>query len=182
MARSHGKIHADIWRDPDFRALNAESQRMFFLLLSQPKLTLCGSLDLAVTKWARLASDTTVASIDQALAELEDAGYVVVDSEVDELVIRTFTKHDIDPGRFNSNLAKGLWRSWRGLLSDDLRRVVVTEIPDGLWEKCLPHAPKEAVMCRELVTRRTGRSNERSEPDVPTDRWDEQYERAVGEA
>lgn len=176
MARSHGKIHADIWRDPDFRALSAEAQRVYFLLLSQPKMTLCGTLDLAVTKWARLASNTTTAGIDQALAELEEARYVVVDCDADELVIRTFTKHDIDPGRFNSNLAKGLWRAWRGLISDEIRRVVIEEIPDDLWVKAVNHAPQEAVMCRELVARRTGRSNEQFEPDVRTERWEGRFE------
>lgn len=149
MARSHGKIHAEIWRDEDFRALTAEAQRLFFLLLSQPKLTLCGTLDMAVTKWAKLATNTTVETIETALFELEDAGLVVTDDG--ELAIRTFTKHDIAAGRFNSKLAKGLWSAWDRLDSDLLRKLVVAEVPDDLWEKLEEHAPDSAKVARDLL-------------------------------
>lgn len=175
MARSHGKIHADIWRDPDFRSLTAAAQRLFFVLLSQPKLTLVGSLDLTVSKWAKLAADTSTGAVEDAMDELGRHGYVVVDKDVDELVIRSFTKHDIDPARFNSNLAKGLWGAWRGLVSDDLRRSVVMEIPADLWEKVVKYAPEDALICRDLTVKAnrtfglvngTSGSDDRSEPLV----------------
>src|SRR5690554_2355669 len=139
MARSHGKVLAAIWRDDDWLKLTANAQRIYILLLSQPKVTLCGSLDLAEKRWARMASDTSVSDINAALLELSDASFIVADGITEELAIRSFAKHDLNTGRMNLNLAKGFWRAWEGLESEALRFFIMTEIPDDLWEKLEEH-------------------------------------------
>lgn len=145
MARSHGKVLAAIWRDDDWLKLSASAQRVYILLLSQPKVTLCGTLDLAEKRWARMASDTSLDDINAALLELSDASFIVADGITEELAIRSFTKHDLNTSRMNLNLAKGFWRAWEGLESETLRFFIMTEIPDDLWEKLEEHAPDDAL-------------------------------------
>lgn len=149
MARSHGKILASAWRDDDWLKLTGNAQRVYLLLLSQPKMTLCGVLDMAERRWARMASDTSVSDINAALLELSDAGFIISDGVTEELAIRTFAKHDINAGRMNSNLAKGFWRAWDGIESDALRELILAEIPDDLWDKLEEHAHEDALLMRE---------------------------------
>ena len=150
MARSHGKILATVWRDPDWVKLSAHSQRLYLLLLSQPKLTLCGTLDLAVTKWARFADDTTPDTIECSLKELVLSDFVVVDLVTEEVAIRTFVRHDLNAGRMNKNLAIGFWRAWDGIESETLRDLIVSQIPADLWDDMEEHAPFEALDIREV--------------------------------
>lgn len=154
MARKHGRIHTDAWRDEDWTRLTADAQRLYMLLLSQPKLSLCGTLDINVGRWSRMASDTTRESVEKALSELRDAWFVTVDDETEELAIRTFAKHDLAATRWNKNLAIGMWRAWEGIESELLRVSFVEGIPGELWTDWLAeHAPPMAVAMREKVAR-----------------------------
>lgn len=145
MARSHGKILASVWRDDDWLKLSANAQRTYMLLLSQPKMSLCGTLDLAERRWARMARDTSVKDINAGLLELQNDGFIVTDGITEELSVRSFVRHDLNTGRMNGNLAKGFWRAWLGLESDVLREAIVSEVPDDLWAKLEEHAPPEAL-------------------------------------
>lgn len=155
MARSHGKLYTRVWNDPDWRELSGEAQRLYMLLLSQPKLTLCGTLDVSVQRWARMAADTQPDDVQVALDELEHRGYVLIDWDTLELAIRTFTKHDVNSTRLNINLIKGMWRAWEGLESDWLRSEIVFWMPQELWEKVEEEAPPEAVDFTEMPAPRT---------------------------
>lgn len=169
MARSHGKILASIWQDRDFKALSAEAQRMYFVLLSQPKLSLVGVLDYQPVKWSKLASDTTPDSMHAAIDWLEDKRYVLIDRDTDELLIRTFVVHDLT--RLNVNLVKGVWSAWKAVESPLLRLQIVHSLPEGVWKKDGAVPPPEAVqMCR----------SEPLEQDVATDRLNGSFEQAVG--
>src|SRR5687768_6333645 len=99
MARSHGKILSSIWRDQSWLALTKDAKGLYVLLLSQPNLTLVGSLDLALGRWSTYSPDDTREDMQDALDELRDALFVIVDDHTDELLIRSFTAHDIDPNR-----------------------------------------------------------------------------------
>lgn len=94
LARSEARIKTSIWSDDDFLTLDFGAQRLYLLILSQPTVTLCGVVPLMARRWARLASNTTVANINKALVALAQRQYVVVDETTDELWIRTFVKHD----------------------------------------------------------------------------------------
>ena len=135
MARSHARLAAAIWSDPEWSSLTCAAQRAYMLLLSQPKLTLAGSLDLMPGRWAGLASDDTTDAVNRALKELEAAGFVAIDRDTDELVIRTFARHDFTPNGYNRNIAKGFWSAWGAIMSDHLRHVVVAHLPDFVWTK-----------------------------------------------
>jgi len=131
MARTHARIQYRIWSDPDWRALSRDAQWLYTALLSSPKLTLAGSIDLKERSWASLAADTTTGDIDAALAELEAAQFIAVDRTTDELVLRTFVAND---GLCKTpNVAKGMWRAWDAIESHTLRQVVLAHLPDDAF-------------------------------------------------
>lgn len=144
--RTYARIKTEVWRDPDWLQLTGAAQRLYWLLLSQPKLSLCGTLELAVGRWSRAAADTTPTDVEQALKELDLGDSVVVDIETEELAIRTFLRHDLNKGRMNKNLAAGFWRSWECVESRSLRFLIISQITDEMWDDYLSeHAPEDAL-------------------------------------
>ena len=93
MARTHGRIYSRIW-DDDFAALTVDAQRAYLFLISQSDLTQAGVLGLRLKRWARLAMNSTADSIRADLAELEQARYIVVDDDTEEVLVRTFIRND----------------------------------------------------------------------------------------
>lgn len=93
MAR-YARIFATIWSDPDFVARTANAQRLYLLLVTQPDVSHCGVLPLTERRWARLALDTDVDSVRAALTELEANAFVIVDEHTEEVLIRSYIKHD----------------------------------------------------------------------------------------
>lgn len=166
MARSHARIDAAIWRNPDFTRLSADAQRLYFLLLSQPNLSLVGVIDFMPARWAKLARDTNADEIADAVGDLETARFVLVDG--DELLIRTFVVHDLT--RLNVNVVKGVWSAWNAVGSAFLRSSIVHSLPDAVWAEERATPPAEAVGMRWSTP---------IERFVTTDRCDEPSGRAV---
>lgn len=148
MARTQAKLFASIWKDPDWLALPSGAKNLYVLLLSQPKLSLAGCLDIMVARWAAMSPDTTTESVEAALGELEAARFVLVDAEHGELVIRSFVANDIGRGTVNSNLVKGMWGAWESIMSPVLRKMVVDEMPADLFDRCPDEVPSEAAQMR----------------------------------
>lgn len=140
MSRSHARVLTTIWQDDDFRALSGRAQRLYLLLLSQPDMTYCGVLGYRPKRWARLAGDSTVDGVEKAIGELEQAAYVIVDRETEELAVRTFARHDgvLD----NLNTRKAFWRTLADVLSQGLREPLIAALPEGLREPSPPDEEK----------------------------------------
>jgi hypothetical protein len=94
MARGHGRILTSIWEDADFLALDEREQRLYLFLISQPNLNHAGLLDLTLRRWARKALGLTVAELEERIAALSKARFVVVDDGTEELLIRSFVRND----------------------------------------------------------------------------------------
>lgn len=139
MARTYGKLLAAAWIDEDWTNLRAREQWLYMLLLSQPKLTLVGCIDYRPAHWAKLADGIDVPAVIAAVEGLEAANYVAVDRDTDELLIRSFTKHD-GIATANYKLRKGLWGAWVQVMSADLRAVAVRNMPAELFDDDTPEA------------------------------------------
>lgn len=147
MARTQAKVLASIWTDPDWLALPERSKLLYLLVLSQPRLTLAGSIDVMPGRWARMLSpDTTEADTEAAADRLVRSGFVVLDD--DELVVRSFTRHDLAIGAVNVNLVKGFWSAWAGIRSPMLRKVVIDNLPDAIWDREGVKRPDQAEQLR----------------------------------
>lgn len=180
MARSHAKIMAAIWDDEDFVTLNSGPQRLYKLLLTQRKLTLVGLLTYTPSRWARLAADTTLASVEGDIDELEASAFVIVDRDTDELLIRTFVKNDAANGRLldNVNLLRGVWNAWTAIESRQLRLVAVENVPASVWDSPKATPPTQALELRAHLLQTP--SSDPLERPVITTRSDQPLERAVG--
>jgi hypothetical protein len=94
MARDYGQIQHRIWADPDWRALEADAQLLYLLLLSQPSMNQAGVLPLQLRKWSGCVAGWTTATVDEALHELADARFVVLDEDTEEVLVRSFIRND----------------------------------------------------------------------------------------
>ncbi|RRQ81518.1 hypothetical protein [Streptomyces griseofuscus] len=94
MARGHGRILTSIWEDTDFLKLDEKEQRFYLFLISQPNLNHAGLLPLTLRRWSRKAKDLTSAEVEKRLQSLDDAEFIVVDDDTEELLIRSFVRND----------------------------------------------------------------------------------------
>lgn len=126
MARSYGQIMCSIWDDPDFCQLSAVAQRTYFMLVTQPDITACGSLSLTVRRWARTLPESDRGSLEPALRELEAERFVLVDYDTEELLVRTFAKHD--GGYKHAKRVLAVIAYAKAVRSPRLRQVVASEL------------------------------------------------------
>jgi hypothetical protein len=94
MARSESRTKCSIWDDDDFCKLSMRAQRTYWMLYSQATISLCGVVAVTLKKWARKARDSDTDTVTVDIQELEDNGYVLVDWDEEELLVRTFARHD----------------------------------------------------------------------------------------
>lgn len=125
MARTHGRIKVEVWDvGSDFRHLTVDAQWAYEMLISQPQITMCGTLPFTPKKWAKLASDLTLARIESAVEELEGHWYVIVDRDTDELLVRTMVKHD--RAWANPKLAESARRRFKEIESESIREYLTS--------------------------------------------------------
>ena len=125
MARSYANILTSIWRDPAFRVLPGEAQRCYLMLVTQPDISAAGTLALTVGRWSGLASDTTPDDIRRALATLSDTRHIVMDDQEEELLVRSFVRHD--NGWRNSKRRPAILDAARDTRSPQIRQALATE-------------------------------------------------------
>lgn len=126
MARDRANVFTNIWADSDWRALSESAQRLYLLLLTHPTLTYAGVADWRTNRLSMMSADGSVEKLEAAAAELEDRKFIVVDEGTEEVLIRSFVKHD---GLLKSpNLAAALAREYANVYSPRLREVVAFEV------------------------------------------------------
>lgn len=94
MARGHGRILTSIWEDSDFLKLDEREQRFYLFLISQPNLNHAGLLPLTLRRWSRKAHGLTSADVEKRLQSLDEAQFIVMDDDTEELLIRSFVRND----------------------------------------------------------------------------------------
>lgn len=94
MSRKFSRIIRSIWKDNDFRHLSPEAQHLYFVLISDPKLTYAGVTDWRPEKISGRATGWTADQVAAAGAELAEALFIVIDDDTEEVGIRTFHRND----------------------------------------------------------------------------------------
>lgn len=160
MARDYAQLRHDIWSDDNWRKLTVPAQHLYMLLLSDPKLSYCGVTDWHPGKLAQRSGENTGRDALLAGAELSHEHFIVIDEDTDEVLIRSYLKHD--PLMRNPRLAVTMAKDFGTVASNKLRAAIVWELqrikkhqPDlGAWEK--PQLKtvlrQNAVNPREMVT------------------------------
>lgn len=157
MARDHARIRLDIWADDDFRDLPALSQWLYLHLLTSSSLNFCGVTDWRPARIAALADDLGPYDVEFAATFLEDGQFIVVDRDTEEVLIRSFIKHD---GLLRSpNVTKALVKSHAAVGSGALRAVVIDQLTrlkekgdvgtDATWKILRPLLRKRSMTVAE---------------------------------
>jgi hypothetical protein len=126
VARDHARIQTSRNRDEDWRALPWEAQWAYDQILCQEALTYAGVLDYRPGRLAAIASNATPRRVETAIAKLEAARFVVIDRDTEELLARSYVRHDGVMDR--ANMGKAVGRALAKVVSLDLHRVVIEEL------------------------------------------------------
>jgi len=126
MARKYAQIQVSIWSDEDFKELDDAYQHMYFVLLSQPRMNLCGVLDFIPARLARVSYKLTADDVLHRVKWLEAKRYVVVDEDTSELLIRSFVRND---GMIrNPKVSVGMATDYAEVMSQKLRDAIDVEL------------------------------------------------------
>lgn len=126
MAMDYAQVRRDIWSDEDFRELPQASQWLYIHVITSPTISYCGVADWRPARIAALTSDMTARSIEAAAVELEGNHYLIVDRDTEEVLVRSWVKHDGLMGKWN--MAAALARTYGEVASKVLRGVIVHEL------------------------------------------------------
>jgi hypothetical protein len=87
-------IGTGIWSERSMRALTWRQRDAYLLVYTQPDVNRCGVLPYRLRYLAGLATDTTQEDLSVTYRELAASRHVVLDVVDEQLLIRTYVKHD----------------------------------------------------------------------------------------
>ena len=126
MARDHARLRLDIWADEDYTDLPCTSQWLYQRLLTHGELSYCGVTDWRPGRLAASAADLQPHDVEMFAAPLEAGDFLIIDRETEEVLIRSFVKHDGLMDKWN--LAAAMAREFTAVASKPLRAVIVGEL------------------------------------------------------
>lgn len=126
MARDRANIRVDMWADRDWRKLSGEAQLLYLLILSHPTLTYAGVAEWRPGRLAAMTGGKSPDAIQRAGAELRERLFIVVDEATEEVLVRSFVKHD---GLMKQpKLAIAMTTAFAGIASEIIREVLAFEV------------------------------------------------------
>lgn len=126
MSRDRANIRTDIWNDDSFRALTGPAQLLYLQLLTSATLSYAGVADWRPKRLASISGGRAAAEVNKAAEELTQGLYIVIDEDTEEVLIRSFLKHD---GLLQKpNVAKAMVTAWGRIYSLTLKGVVIHEL------------------------------------------------------
>ena len=160
MARERATINVGIWSDDDFRDLTDAAQSLYFKLTSHSKLDYAGCVEFHPGRLAAMSREMTAGGVMIAAQELSDKFFCVFDQSTDEVLVRSFIRHD---GLMKQpRLAVSAAKAYGAIASNKIRAVFVHELlrfkrenPDLVaWEKpqVMTVLKQNAVSVRETRT------------------------------
>lgn len=126
MARDHARIKLSTGDDGDWLALKSAEQHVYWLLMSNPGLSYCGVIDYIPTRFQHLAADMTVSKFKAAVNGLRNARFVVLDEETQELLVRSYVRHDGVLERVN--MGKAVGSAFEAVVSSAIRDAIGKEM------------------------------------------------------
>ena len=124
--RSFAQVKISIWADDDFRALPGDAQHLYFMLLTSADLDPAGVTDWRPARIAALVADWDAATVQKAADVLAERSYLVVDDDTEEVLIRSFMRHD---GLLNKpNMATAAAKAYAGCASSEIRGALLREL------------------------------------------------------
>lgn len=127
MARKYAKMWLSAWAPgSEFYDLSADAQWLYWTLVGHPKLTPAGVLAHQPRQWAKRAKGVGPKRITAAYEELVAGRYLLADNDTEEVLIRTFIRHD--KGYRTPNIRKSIEVSIARIESHRLRVAATHEL------------------------------------------------------
>jgi hypothetical protein len=124
--KDHARINLDIWGDEDWLDLAPRAQHLYFVLWTSPQLSYCGTGEWRPAKIAAKAKGWTPVQVEAAAAELSERLFLIIDTDTEEFLLRSWAKHD---GLWRTpNMAVSMANARADLASRKLRGVFVFEV------------------------------------------------------
>jgi len=126
MARDRANINTNIWTDTHWRTLTRDQQWLYKLLLSHPELSYAGVADWRPGRLAQFSAGTSRHEIERIGAELQAERFVFIDEETEEVMIRSFLRHD---GLLKQpRLTVSMVNAYGAVASNNIREVIIHEL------------------------------------------------------
>lgn len=126
MARDHARIKTSRQRDTDWRDLTINAQWTYDAITTSEALSYVGVIDYRPGRIAAVAKGQTAKKVEAAVKELEATRFVVMDWQTEELLVRTYVRHDGVLARVN--MGKAMGRSLAKVVSLGVREAILTEL------------------------------------------------------
>lgn len=126
MARDHARIRLSLAADEDYRSLTSSAQWLYKHLLISSTLNFIGVADWRPARIAAQTAELTGADVESFGETLQDAEFVLVDGDSEEVLIRSFVKHD--ELMKSPNMAKALAKDYDRVSSAILRAVAIDQL------------------------------------------------------
>ncbi|WP_146252002.1 hypothetical protein [Xylanimonas oleitrophica] len=126
MAREYAQLRPAMWADDDYTDLSFGAQWLYEYLLTSPSLTFAGVADWRPGRIAQAAKDATPAFVEAAAGELQAGQFILIDRTTEEVLIRSFAKHD---GLLKQpKMAVAFAKAVEAMSSKTLRQVLVGQL------------------------------------------------------
>lgn len=126
MARDRASLRIDIWSDDDWCNLDDGAQFLYMQLLSHPTMSYAGVVDWRPKRIAALSSNGSAQEVRARAARLQERGFVLADETTEEILVRSFIKHD---GLLkHPKLPESMALAFGAIGSRDIRKVVAFEL------------------------------------------------------
>lgn len=126
MAREYAQIGTGLWLSDEWRSLTPPAQHLFMLVLSDPELSYAGVTDWKPARLVQRAAEWSVPELMGAAGELSAAFWLVFDQETDEVMVRSFLRHDSLLKQ--PRMAVSMANAFAAIGSNKLRAAVVFEL------------------------------------------------------
>lgn len=141
---AYTRILTSLWSDDDFTALSWQAQWLYVAVLTGPGRTLCGVADWRPKRLKARAVGLTEDGLDAVAEELEEAYFLVIDRDTEEVLVRSYVRNDSLMKM--PNMATAMVKAFHTVTSKTLRAVIVHELQRRHREEPDLKGWNEAVM------------------------------------
>lgn len=126
MAREIANVQTSLWGNPEWKGLGVIEQWLYLHLMSHPTLSYAGVADWVPKRLAASSSGLTVDRVVTAAIRLQDARFVYIAEATDEILIRSFLRHD---GLLKQpKLSVSMVNAFSAIASLEIQKIVVNEL------------------------------------------------------
>lgn len=94
MAKKFAQIRPEMWLDDEWRRMTRDGQWLYMLVLTHPERSLAGVLDWRPGRIKEFAAECSITDVMVAASECSEKFFLVFDQDTEEVLVRSFVRHD----------------------------------------------------------------------------------------